>query len=148
MYLEGTVFLLGSWSQFLTEFIGSFVQIFVILLTQSVQSLRRVRLFATPWIAARQASLSITISQSSLKLTSIELVMPSSHFILCRPLFLLPPIPPSIRVFFVSSVRLINGASQVALVVKNPPVNAGEVREVGSIPRSGRFLGGGCGNPL
>ena len=64
-----------------------------------VQSLSHVWLFATPWIAARQASLSITISQSSLKLTSIELVMPSSHLILCHPLFLLPPIPPSIRVF-------------------------------------------------
>ena len=66
----------------------------------SVQSLSRVRLFATPWIAARQASLSITNSQSSLKLTSIESVVPSSHLILCRPLFLLPPIPPSIIVFF------------------------------------------------
>ena len=54
---------------------------------------------AGPWIAARQASLSITNSRSSLKLTSIELVMPSSHLILCRPLPLLPPIPPSIRVF-------------------------------------------------
>ena len=53
----------------------------------------------TPWITARQASLSITISQSSLKLTSIESVMPSSHLILCRPLLLLPAIPPSIRVF-------------------------------------------------
>ena len=65
----------------------------------SVQSLSCVRLFATPWIAARQASLSITISQGSLKLTSIESVMSSSHLILCHPLFLLPPIPPSIRVF-------------------------------------------------
>ena len=65
----------------------------------SVQSLSHVQLFAIPWIAARQASLSITNSQSSLKLTSIELVMPSSHLILCRPLFLLPPIRPSIRVF-------------------------------------------------
>ena len=65
----------------------------------SVQSLSRVRLFATPRIAARQASLSITNSQSSLRLTSIESVMPSSHLILCRPLLLLPPIPPSIRVF-------------------------------------------------
>ena len=53
----------------------------------------------TPWIAARQASLSITNSQSSLKLMSIESVMPSSHLILCRPLLLLPPVPPSIRVF-------------------------------------------------
>ena len=74
---------------------------FVFLMTQfsSVQSLSRVRLFATPWIAARQASLSITNSWSSLKLTSIKLVMPSSHLILCHPLLLLPPIPPSIRVF-------------------------------------------------
>ena len=65
----------------------------------SVQSLSRVRLFATPWIAARQASLSITNSRSSLRLTSIESVMPSSYLILCRPLLLLSPIPPSIRVF-------------------------------------------------
>ena len=65
----------------------------------SVQSLSRVRLFATPWIAARQVSLSITNSWSSLRLTAIESVMPSSHLILCRPLLLLPPIPPSIRVF-------------------------------------------------
>ena len=66
--------------------------------SQSVQLLSRVRLPATPWIAVRQASLSITNSQSLLKLMSIELVMPSSHLILCHPL-LLPPIPPSIRVF-------------------------------------------------
>ena len=66
---------------------------------QSVQSLSRVQLFVTPWIAALQASLSITNSQSSLRLTSIESVMPSSHLILCRPLLLPPPIPPSIRVF-------------------------------------------------
>ena len=65
----------------------------------SVQSLSRVRLFVTPRITARQASLCIINSQSSLKLTSIELVMPSNHLILCRPLLLLPPIPPSIRVF-------------------------------------------------
>jgi len=65
----------------------------------SVQSLSRVWLFVTPWIAARQASLSITNSRSSPRLTSIESVMPSSHLILCHPLLLLPPIPPSIRVF-------------------------------------------------
>ena len=65
----------------------------------SVQSLSRVRLFVTPWTAARQVSLSITNSRSSLKLTCIESVMPSSHLILCCPLLLLPPIPPSIRVF-------------------------------------------------
>ena len=65
----------------------------------SVQLLSHVQLFVTPWIAARQASLSITNSRSSLRLTSIESVMPSSHLILCRPLLLLPPIPPSIRVF-------------------------------------------------
>ena len=66
----------------------------------SVQSLSRVRLFATLWITAHQASLSITNSQSLLKLMSIESVMPSSHLILCRPLLLLPQVPPSIRVFF------------------------------------------------
>ena len=65
----------------------------------SVQSLSRVRLFATPWPAARQASLSITSSGSFLKLMFIESVMPSNHLILCRPLLLLPPITPSIRVF-------------------------------------------------
>ena len=65
----------------------------------SVQSLSRVRLFVTPWIAACQASLSITNSQSLLKLMSIELVMPSNHLILCCPLLLLPSIFPSIRVF-------------------------------------------------
>ena len=64
-----------------------------------VQSLSSVRLFAPPWIAACQASLCITNSWSSLKLMSIESVMPSSHLILCRPLLLLPAIPPSIRVF-------------------------------------------------
>ena len=65
----------------------------------SVQSLSHVRLFATPWVAARQASLSITNSWSSPKLMCIESVMPSSHLILCHPLYLLPPIPPSIMVF-------------------------------------------------
>ena len=65
----------------------------------SVQSLSRVQLFATPWTAARQASLSITNAQNLLKLMSIELVMPSSHLILCHPLLLLPSIFPSNRVF-------------------------------------------------
>ena len=74
---------------------------------RSDQSLSPVQLFATAWIAARQASLSITISWSSLRLTSIESVMPSSHLILCYPLSLLPPIPPSIRVFSnVSTLRM------------------------------------------
>ena len=71
----------------------------LIIQFSSVQSLSCVRLFVTPWIAACQASLSITNSRSPLKLRSIELVMPSSHLILCSPLLLLPPIPPSIRVF-------------------------------------------------
>ena len=65
----------------------------------SVQSLSSVRLFATPWTAAHQASLSISNSRSSLRLASIKSVMPSSHLILCRPLLLLPPVPPSIKVF-------------------------------------------------
>ena len=66
---------------------------------QTVQSLGCIRLFVTPRTAACQASLSITNSQSLLKLMSIKSVMPSNHLILCRPLLLLPPIPPSIRVF-------------------------------------------------
>ena len=68
-------------------------------LISSVQSLSCVRLFATPWTAARQASLSITNSQNSPRLMTIESVMPSSHLILCCPHLLLPPIPPSIRGF-------------------------------------------------
>ena len=71
---------------------------------QSVQSLSCVRLFVTPWTAARQASLSITNSRSLLKLMSIESVMPSNHLILCRPLLLLPSVFPSIRVFSNQSV--------------------------------------------
>ena len=70
-----------------------------IYICMSVQLLSHVWLFVTPWIAAHQASLSITNSRSLLKLTSIEWVMPSSHLILCRPLLLLPQIPPSIWVF-------------------------------------------------
>ena len=71
----------------------------ILTFLSSVQSLSHVRLFATPWIAARQASLCITNSQSSLRLKSIESVMTSSHLILCCPFLLLPSIPPSIRVF-------------------------------------------------
>ena len=73
----------------------------------SVQSLSRVRLFAIPWTAARQASLSITNSQSLHKLMSIESVMPSNNLILCPPLLLLPSIIPSIRVFSKESVLRI-----------------------------------------
>ena len=75
--------------------------LFLIYITQfsSVQSFSRVWLFSTPWTAACQASLSITNSWSPPKLMSIKSVMPSNHLILCSPLLLLPPIPPSIRVF-------------------------------------------------
>ena len=73
----------------------------------SVQSLSRVQLFVTPWTAARQASLSITNSQSLLKLMSIESVIPSNHLILCCPLLLLPSIFPSIRVFSNESILCI-----------------------------------------
>ena len=72
---------------------------YFILQFSSVQLFSRVRLFTTQRITACQASLSITTSQSSLKLMSIEWLMPSSHLILCHPLLLLSPIPPSIRVF-------------------------------------------------
>jgi len=75
--------------------------------TSSVQSLSRVRLFATPWTAAHQVSLSITNSRSLLKLMSIESVMPSNHLILCCPLLLLPSIFPNIRGFSSESVLCI-----------------------------------------
>ena len=73
----------------------------------SVQSLSHVPFFATPWTATLQASLSITNSQSLLKLMSIELVVPSNHLILCHPLLLLPSLFPNIRVFSSGSVSLI-----------------------------------------
>ena len=77
----------------------------------SVQSLSRVQLFVTSWIAARRASLSITNSRSSPKLTSIQSVIPSSHLILCHPLLLPPPIPPSIRIFSKSQLFTWGGQS-------------------------------------
>ena len=77
-----------------TKFLFQFFKVSV-----QFSSVTQLWLFATPWIAARQASLSITNSRCSPKLMWIELVMPSSHLILCRPLLLLPPTPPSIRVF-------------------------------------------------
>ena len=87
----------------------NFIYIYLSVSVQfsSVQLLSCVQLFVTPWTAAHQASLSITNSWSLLKLMSIELVMPSNHFILCCPLFLLPSIFPSIRVFSNESVLSI-----------------------------------------
>ena len=104
----------------------------------SVQLLSRVRLFATPWIAARQASLSITNSQSLLKLMSIESVMPSNHLILCHPLLLRPKLT-----YNQISSMIFPGA-----VVRNPPANAGDARDAGLIPGSGRCPGEGNGYPL
>ena len=77
------------------------------LFFSSVQSLSCVQLFVTPWTVALQASLSITSSQSLLKLISIELVMPSNHLILCHPLLILPSVFPSIRGFSKESVLCI-----------------------------------------
>ena len=81
--------------------------IHMLTIFSSGQSLSRVRFFVTPWITACQASLSITNSWSSLRLMSIESVMPYSHLMLRRPLLLLPPIPPSIRVFSNESTLLM-----------------------------------------
>ena len=85
----------------------------------SVQLLSRIWLFATPWITARLASLSITISLSSLKLTPIKSVIPSSHRILCHPLFLLPLIPSSIRVFPMSQLFTRGGQSTGVSALKS-----------------------------
>ena len=89
----------------------------------SVQSLSQVRLFATPWTAARQASLSITKYQSSSKPMSIELVMPSSHLILCHHLYLLPQIPPRIRVFSNESAPRIRWPNYWSLRFNISPSN-------------------------
>ena len=88
-------------------YLAYYYRILLFFQFSSVQSLSRVLPYATPWITARQASLSITNSQSSLRLTSIESVMTSSYLILCRPLLLLPPISPSIRVFSNESTLLM-----------------------------------------
>ena len=91
---------------------------------RSDQSLSRVQLFATPWITACQASMSITNSRSSPKLTCIESVMPSGHLILCPPLLLLPPIPPSIRVVPMSQLFSWGGQSiAVSALASVFPVN-------------------------
>ena len=89
----------------------------------SLQSLSRVRLFATPWIAVHQASLSITNSQSLLKPMSIESVMPCNHLILCRPLLLLPSIFPSIRVFSNESALCIRWPKYWSLSFNISPSN-------------------------
>ena len=99
---------------------GQFWKIFQF---SSVQSLSHVRLFATPWIAARQASLSIAKSRSPLKLMPIELVMPSSHLILCCPLLLLHPIPPSIRVFSNESALRMRWPKYWSFSFSNSPSN-------------------------
>ena len=91
--------------------------------SQSVQSLSRVRLFATPWTAACQASLFITNSQSLLKLMSIESVIPSNHLILCRPLLLLPSIFLSITVFSSESVLRIRWPKYWSFSFSNSPSN-------------------------
>ena len=89
----------------------------------SVQSLSRVWLFATPWTAAHQASLSITNSQSLLKLTSIQSVLPSNHLILCHPLLLLPSIFPSINIFSNESVLRIRWPKYWSLSFSISPSN-------------------------
>ena len=89
----------------------------------SVQSLSRVQLFATPWTAAWQASLSITNPQSLPKLMSIESVMPSNHLILCHPLLLLPSIFPSIRVFSNESALRIRWPKYWSFSINISPSN-------------------------
>ena len=94
----------------------------------SVHSLSRVRLFVTPWTAAHQAFLSITNSQSLLKLTCIKSVTPSNHLVLCRPFLLLPSIFPSIRVFsneLAICFRYNSNSSRIVICITNEPVDLG-----------------------
>ena len=104
------------WVEFLVVY-GMFSLVIYFIRSDQIRSfahsLSCVRLFATPWIATRHASLSITNSWSSLRLTSIESVMPSSHLILCRTLLLLPPILPSISLF-----QWVNSSHEVAKVLE------------------------------
>ena len=102
---------LDSWMFLGTDFTAS-IFAFPHVQFSSVESLSHVRLSATPWTAAHQASLSITNSWSLLKLMSIESVMPSNHLVLCRPLLLLPSIFPSIRFFPKESVLRIRWPKQ------------------------------------
>ncbi|CAI9157157.1 unnamed protein product [Rangifer tarandus platyrhynchus] len=95
----------------------------ILTLSSSVRLLSRVRLFVTPWTAAHQASLSITNSQSLPKFMSIDLVMPSNHLILCCPLLLLPPIPPSIRVFSNESALCIRWTKYWSFSINISPSN-------------------------
>ena len=106
-------------------YIPNLIFVSVLLYSQFslVQSLSYVRLFATPWTAAHQASLSFTISQSLLKLMSIESVMPSNHLILCHPLLLLPSISPSIRVFSNESVLPIRWPNYLSFSFNISPSN-------------------------
>ena len=97
------------------EWIAIAFSIYASVQFSSVQSLCRVWLFATPWTAACQASLSITKSRSLLKLMSIELVMPSSHLLLYRPLLLLPPVPHSIRDSFPMSQFFAWGSQSIGV---------------------------------
>ena len=103
-----------------------------IYMFSSVQSLSHVQLFATPWIIARPASLSITNSRSLLELMSIESVMPSSQLIFCRPLLLLSPIPPSIRVFSNESTHAWGGQSTgVSASASVLPMNTQDLSPLG-----------------
>ena len=115
-YLDHIAFI----HSFIHQRVGKLLSIFWLL---SVQSLGHVQLFVTPWTAARQASLSITDSRSSLKLMSIESVMPSNHLIFCHPLLLLPSIFPSIRVFSSESVLRIRWPKYWSLSFSISPSN-------------------------
>ena len=101
-----------------------YLQLHICYSISSVQLLSCVRLFVTPWTAARQASLSIKNSWSLLKLTTIESVMPSNHLILCRPLLLLPLVFPSIRVFSNESVLHIRWPKYWSFSFSISPSNA------------------------
>ena len=108
----------------LTVYLETFKNLLILVIAySSVQSLRSVRLFATPWTAACQASLSITNSQSLLKLMSIESVMPSNRLIFCHPLLLTPSIFPSIRVFSNESVLCIRWPKYWSFSFSTSPSN-------------------------
>ena len=121
-YLVGVKSVPGKWRNFLRSV--WFKWHFSTSHCQFSSVLSHVQLFATPWTAACQASLSITNSRSFLKLTSIESVMPSNHLILCHPLLLLPSIIPSIRVFSNTSHCIFVHHKPVSQIANPPSSNA------------------------
>ena len=130
----------ANYEAFYSQHFPEITDRFVFFMLSSVQLLSHVRLFATPWTAACQASLSITNFQSLLKLMSIDSVMPSNHLILCHPLLLLPSIFPSIRVFSKESLLSIRWPKYSSFSFSISPSNEYFLKEISFISLQSKGL--------